>query len=72
MSADAPTILATSGGYREGTRTRFEYDALLHHAVELSGAHGRRPRVTVVGTASGDPRWFSYEATQAGAWRGST
>ena len=30
------------------------------------GAHGRRPRVTFVGTASGDPRWFSYEAREAG------
>ncbi|KRE63059.1 peptidase E [Nostocoides sp. Soil756] len=66
MSADGPTILATSGGYRDGTRTRFEYDALVHHAVELSGAHGRRPRLTFVGTASGDPRWFSHEAVEAG------
>lgn len=66
MPADQPTILATSGGYRAGRRTRVEFDALVHHAVELSGVHGRRPRVTFVGTASGDPRSFSYEAQEAG------
>ncbi|NGO48287.1 peptidase E, partial [Streptomyces sp. YC419] len=27
------------------------FDALVHHAVELSGVHGRRPRVLYVGTA---------------------
>ena len=70
MPADQPTILATSGGYRAGARTRIEFDALVHHAVELSGAHGRRPRVTFVGTASGDPRWFSYEAQEAGRLAG--
>ena len=66
MPADAPTILATSGGYRYGRRTQLEFDALVHHAVELSGAHGRRPRVTFVGTASGDPRYMNYWAHEAG------
>ena len=66
MPADAPTILATSGGYRRGRRTQLEFDALVHHAVELSGAHGRRPRVTFVGTASGDPRFMNYWAIEAG------
>jgi peptidase E len=66
VPADQPTILATSGGYRPGSRTRIEFDALVHHAVELSGAHGRRPRVTFVGTASGDPGWFSHAAAEAG------
>ncbi|MGL5862135.1 MAG: Type 1 glutamine amidotransferase-like domain-containing protein [Phycicoccus sp.] len=66
MSTDEPTILATSGGYRRGRRTQFEFDALVHHAVELSGAHGRRPCVTVVGTASGDPAHFSSALHQAG------
>ena len=70
MPADQPTVLATSGGYRMGARTRIEFDALVHHAVELSGAHGRRPRLTFVGTASGDPRWFSYEALEAGRLAG--
>ncbi len=66
MPADAPTILATSGGYRRGGRSQFEFDGLVHHAVELSGAHGRRPRVTFVGTASGDPRFMDYWAIEAG------
>jgi peptidase E len=70
VPADHPTVLATSGGYRPGRRTRLEFGALVHHAVDLSGAHGRRPRVTVVGTASGDPRWFSYETLEAGRLAG--
>ncbi|NHA67118.1 Type 1 glutamine amidotransferase-like domain-containing protein [Phycicoccus flavus] len=70
MPADAPTILATSGGYREGSRTWLEFGPLVHHAVDLSGVHGRRPRVTVLGTASGDQRWFAAEVHQAGAVAG--
>ncbi len=66
MPADAPTILATSGGYRYGRRTRLEFDALVHHAVELSGVTGRRPRLTFVGTASGDPGFGNYWAHEAG------
>lgn len=66
MTTDQPTILATSGGYRPGHRTWFELDALVHHAVDLSGAHGRRPRVAFVGTASGDPEAFSFRALEAG------
>lgn len=70
MPADQPTILATSGGYRYGGRIRLEFDALVHHAVELSGAHGRRPRMTFVGTASGDPAHGNYWMTQAGQHAG--
>ena len=66
MTADAPTILATSGGFRYGHRTDVEFAALVHHAVDLSGIHGRRPRVTYVGTASGDPRFMNYRVTEAG------
>ncbi|MBM6402408.1 peptidase E [Phycicoccus sonneratiae] len=66
MTTDQPTILATSGGYRPGHRTWLEFDALVHHAVDLSGVHGRRPRVTVVGTASGDPEAYSFRALEAG------
>ncbi len=66
MPTDPRTILATSGGYRWGARTRIEFDALVHHAVELSGAHGRRPRLAVLGTASGDPKEFGYAALEAG------
>lgn len=66
MATDPRTILATSGGYRWGGRTRIEFNGLVHHAVELSGAHGRRPRVAVLGTASGDPKEFGFAALEAG------
>ncbi|WP_457964906.1 peptidase E [Arthrobacter sp. D1-29] len=65
MTADQPTILATSGGYQPGSRTRLEFNALVHHAVELSGVSGRAPRVTHLGTASGDQRWLSAELDEA-------
>ncbi|WP_332762340.1 peptidase E [Pseudarthrobacter sp.] len=65
MPAEQPTILATSGGYRQGFRTRLEFDRLLHYAVELSGASGRPPRVTHVGTAAGDQRGFNAEMDEA-------
>ncbi len=65
MPAEQPTILATSGGYKSGHRSRLEFDALLHYAVELSGVTGRAPRVTHLGTASGDQRWFAAEMDQA-------
>jgi peptidase E len=70
VSAPQPTILATSGGYRRGQRTYLEFDALVHHAVELSGAHERRARVTVLGTASGDPAHVSYALVEAGRHAG--
>ena len=54
MTADAPTILATSGGIVPGTRTRWEFSALTRHAVELAGVTGRAPRVCFLATASGD------------------
>jgi peptidase E len=66
MTADAPTILATSGGYREGTRIRLEFNALVHHAVDLAGVAGHSPRVCVVGTASGDQQFFSNWVREAG------
>lgn len=65
MAADQPTILATSGGVRQGVRTRLEFGRLMHHAVELSGVTGRPPRVTHIGTASGDQRWFNAEMDEA-------
>ena len=65
MPADAPTILATSGGYVPATRHRFDFAPLVHHAVELSGATGR-PRVCHLGTAGGDQRWFQAEMDDAG------
>ncbi|MBT8160814.1 MULTISPECIES: peptidase E [Arthrobacter] len=65
MAAKERTILATSGGYKSGHRTRMEFDLLVHHAVELSGVSGRAPRVAHLGTASGDQRWFAAELDQA-------
>ena len=67
MPADAPTILATSGGYAlnpEGRR-RLDLAPLVHHAVELSGATGRRPRICHLGTAGGDQRSFAAELDEA-------
>ncbi|MDE0778519.1 MAG: peptidase E, partial [Nocardioides sp.] len=54
MTAEAPTILATSGGLVAGERSRYEVGPLTHHAVELAGVAGRAPRVCYLGTASGD------------------
>lgn len=65
MPADQPTILATSGGYRSGTRSRLEFAALVYHAVELSGVHGRRPRLVHLGTAMGDQRHVNAELDEA-------
>ncbi len=65
MPADEPTILATSGGLRFGSRTRFEFAPLLRYALELSGATGR-PRLCVLDTAGGDQRWFQAFFAEAG------
>ncbi|MFD4577992.1 Type 1 glutamine amidotransferase-like domain-containing protein [Streptomyces sp. NPDC058417] len=65
MTAPEPTVLATSGGYRAGSRTRLRFDALVHHAVDLSGAHGRRPRVLYVGTATGDAEHLTARVSEA-------
>lgn len=61
MPADGPTILATSGGLCPGRRSEFELGPLVHHAVDLSGVHGRAPRLVSLGTAYGDQRAFSAE-----------
>jgi peptidase E len=54
MAADAPTILATSGGMRAGRRVRWEFSPLTTHAVELACVTGRAPRVCGLFTAVGD------------------
>jgi peptidase E len=64
MTADAPTILATSGGYVPGRRTRLELGPLVRHAVELSGVVGR-PRVCHVGTAGGDQAAARADVSEA-------
>lgn len=74
MSADAPTILATSGGMVPGTRTRWMPGPLTRHALELAGVIGRAPRVCFIGTACGDDaallRTF-HEVAQLEGWQGS-
>lgn len=65
MVAAEPTILATSGGLRVGDRTSFAFDALIHHAVDLSGVHGRRPRLMYVGTAVGDADHYTVKMAEA-------
>ncbi len=72
MPARTPTILATSGGMRRGSRTAFEFAPLLTHAIELSGVAGRAPRVCHIGTAGGDQLWFNAMFTEAGEAAGVT
>lgn len=54
MATRLPTILATSGGFAESARLRWEVGPLTRFAVELAGVIGRAPRVCFLGTASGD------------------
>lgn len=54
MSAESPTILATSGGIVPGRRIRWELGPLTEHAIELAGVDGRAPRVCLLATAVGD------------------
>lgn len=70
MPADSPTVLATSGGYQRPSRGDLAFGALVHHAVELSGVTGRAPRVTHLGTASGDQRYWNDFVSQAGRTAG--
>jgi peptidase E len=72
MPADGPTILATSGGLRRGSRTTFEFASLIYHAVELSGVAGRAPRMCHIGTAGGDQQWFNALFSEAGQAAGIT
>ena len=65
MAADAPTILATSGGFKRGRRTDVEFGPLVLHAIELSGVHGRRPKLCHLGTASGDQRSWNALVDEA-------
>ncbi|MGW0705228.1 Type 1 glutamine amidotransferase-like domain-containing protein [Streptomyces sp. NPDC002643] len=65
MTASEPTIVATSGGHRLGDRTRVTFHSLVHHAVELSGVDGRRPKVMYVGTAVGDSEHMTARMSEA-------
>jgi peptidase E len=70
MPADAPTILATSGGIQEGRRTRWEFSALSDYAIDLSGVTGREPRVCFVATALGDDPAVLHHMSEAAQTRG--
>ncbi|MBO0839930.1 MAG: peptidase E [Sciscionella sp.] len=70
MTAEQPTILATSGGFKQGNRTEFEFGNLINFAIELSGVNGRRPKLCHIGTASGDQRWFNGLFDEAGQLAG--
>lgn len=65
MTAGVPTILATSGGWRAGSRVDLEFGPLIFHALELSGAAGR-PKLCHLGTAGGDQRWWNARVSEAG------
>lgn len=74
MPADAPTILATSGGFRDGARLLWEVGPLTRYAVELAGVTGRAPKVCFLGTAcADDPRLVStfYDNAWREGWIGS-
>jgi peptidase E len=43
-----------------------EFDALVHHAVELSGVSGRAPRIGYLGTALGDQEFMAHRMFEAG------
>ena len=70
MPADAPTILATSGGIDSGSRTRFVFTALTNFAVDLSGVTGRSPRMCLLATAMGDDKAVLHYLTEAAQERG--
>ena len=54
MTAERPTILATSGGIQDSARLPWEVGPLTRYAVELAGVTGRAPRVCFLATACGD------------------
>jgi peptidase E len=70
MSADQPTILATSGGMTPGRRVRWEFAPLTDYAIELAGVTGRTPRICLLATAMGDnPAIVSAFYDAALQWR---
>jgi len=57
-------ILATSGGFRPGRRTRLTPGPIIDFAFELAGSPAR-PRFCHVGTASGDNPLYAAAVTDA-------
>lgn len=70
MPADAPTILATSGGIVPGRRVRWELGPLTEFALDLAGVDGRPPRVCFLASALGDDSSTIYAFYQAALARG--
>ncbi len=66
MSADYPTVVATSGGFRADRRNDIAFAALVHHAVRLAGVVGRAPRLCYLGTAAGDQQSQNARVYEAG------
>jgi len=66
VPADSPTIVATSGGWVPGYRTRIAFGPLIRHCLDLSGVHGRMPRLTHLGTAGGDQAHWNAWVLEAG------
>jgi peptidase E len=66
MAAPTPTILATSGGLKQGDRTELSFAPLVFHAIELAGVSARRPRLCHLGTAGGDQSWWNAWMNEAG------
>lgn len=74
MSADVPTILATSGGIRSSKRLQWEVGPLTRHAVELGQISQRSPRVCFLATACGDDSRLLttfYDNARREGWLGS-
>ena len=70
MSADGPTILATSGGMVASRRLRWEVGPLTEYAIDLAGVDGRAPRVCFLATATGDNPAVVYSFYEAAQQRG--
>jgi peptidase E len=70
VTAEAPTILATSGGMVPGRRLRWDLGPLTEYAIELSGVTGRAPRVCFLATAVGDSSFTLNCFAQAAQYRG--
>ncbi|ASK64759.1 peptidase E [Brachybacterium avium] len=69
MPASAPTILATSAGYRPHPRLRFGFGPMMAFALELSQERRPRadgpPQICHLGTANGDDRSFQRDMEEA-------
>jgi peptidase E len=70
VTADTPTILATSGGLVPGRRIRWEFGPLTEFAIDLAGIDARAPRVCFLATAMGDNPSIVYSFYEAAQHRG--